>query len=297
MTRFQFTLNFTIVVLLVGLAAGLIAMPRYNYGHMMARVAKADAEIAGLQGTVEKLNILAGPTEEKRAAVLGNLDSISAKLGKLDLDFVGVLEHTSANSERIEGLARQVEAIERIMRGATSGETESTGSIARSPFREPDGRPAGHEAAIEERRRRDPRTLAQLDFDGFLRTASDEGLVPSIDVTRLSDALRARLMGLFKSFQTCVDSINASEQLFTQELVERATRTGSFTEEEHAGSRDRDVEALPGGGTVFVKFLDGGRRRVFRFPGESYPALRSFEELRERAQASLLASLKVLREE
>ncbi len=77
MSRAQTVLNFTSVVLLVVIAVGFILMPRYNYGVLTSRVGTLEGKANALEGGFEKLNFLAGPDEEKRAAVVANIDAIA----------------------------------------------------------------------------------------------------------------------------------------------------------------------------------------------------------------------------
>jgi len=106
------------------------------------------------------------------------------------------------------------------------------------------------------------------------------------------EALSA-LRGLFTAYGACIEVIDQGEQFFLGELAEAATKAGDFSEEEGTGrtKAPAPIEATPLPGTVYVKMLAGGRRRVFHFLEERHPELQRFRDLRERALDSLLLAV------
>jgi hypothetical protein len=284
------------VLLLLFFGSGILFMPRYNYAVISSQVAALGGRTAALETGFEKLNILAGPGEEKRAAVLVNLDLIALKMKKVDEDLVSYLENSAQESFRLDDALRRLGRIEDHLGSRYAPpEPSSSQEKASAGMSKADGSEVAKTLGLT------PRKFAEMGFEEFLALALERGLTTSgtaQDKERSSGGLPAEAKPLFESFRTSILSINQSENLFVHELVERATRTGDYVEEDKSepGKRTKPLQAPSEGGTVFVKNLEGGRRRVFHLSAEEHPEFALFEKLRDRALNGFLVLMSTLPE-
>ncbi len=289
--RIHSALNVATVGLLAVIAVAFIFMPRHNYAVLASGIAALEAKTAALENGFQKLNILAGPEEEKRAAVLANIDSITSGLRKLDTDLVSFLENLAGQSSTVEEVLRRLRALE----DGRQGTVTSTGANEEVELRS-SSLLEKLEKAVSKAAEFPSQAIAEMNFEEFLGFAHERGLI-SFSGNSLEDrslpqgGRREKVKPVFESYRACVETINRSEQLLIEELVERGTRMGQYVEEADSGERRNAVEAPPEAGTVFVKNLGGGRKRVFRLTAEEHPGFLQFEALREKALVSLILSL------
>ncbi len=296
MGRAHRVLNVMAILLLLFFGSGILFMPRYNYEVITSQVAALGGRTAALETGFEKLNILAGPGEEKRAAVLANLDLIAMKIKKVDEDLVSYLENSAQESFRLDDALRRLGRIEDHL-GSRDASPEPTSPQERASA----GMSLSDGSEVAKALDLTPRKLVEMEFEEFLTLAIERGLSASgaaPDEERSSEGLPAEAKPLFESFRTCILSINQSESLFVHGLVEKATRTGDYVEEGESepGKPKKALEAPSNAGTVFVKTLEGGKRRVFHLTAEEHPEFALFEKLRDRALHGFLVLMSTLPE-
>ncbi len=294
MSRSQAVLNAVTVLLLLFLGLGTVLMPRYNYALIGSRLGVLEKKSVALENGFEKLNILAGPGEEKRAAVLSNLDLLAVKTRNLDEDLVSFLANSAEESSRLEEAFHRIAKFESLLRSmhAPPGPAGGGDGVA-GPISKGEGSEIAKALAVS------PRGFAEMDFDKFLAFAAERGLMKSLapSVERAaSQGLPAEARPLFEGVRTCIIAINQSESLFIQELVEKATQAGDYEEEDEAepGDSKRPLQAPSQGGVVYAKSLGNGKNRVFRLSMEDHPEFPRFERLRDEALRSFFVSLESL---
>jgi len=282
MDRAHRFLNVTAVLLLVIIGVSILLMPHYNYAVITSLVASLGARTAALETGFEKLNILAGPGEEKRAAVLAKLDLIATKLKKADEDFVGYLANSAQETFRLDDALRRLVRIEDQL-GSQNASLVRTSfeEKANGPMSPPDGGELAKALELT------PRKLAEMVFEEFLTLAVERGLTKSgdgKDERPTSGGVPAEAKPIFEAFRTAILTINQSERIFVEGLVEKATRSGDYVEEDESepDKPKKALEAPPEAGTVFVKTLEGGKRRVFHLGANQHPEFAYFEQLRDR---------------
>jgi len=290
--RSQFIINILALALLSAIALGFAFMPRYNFRHVMARIATLEAKAAALESGFEKVNILAGPDEAKRAAVVGKIDFIAESTKKLEQDVLTFLEATFDLSAAVDGISRRQWS---DMKLRQNPEAKSAAKTGVEPARDPlVGTPKPPVPTVV--RRLSPRGVAQMTYEGFLEDLEEKGN-PLIGA-RLDEEARntahGRLRVLFSSYCAFIELINQNETLLLEELVEKATRTGDYIEERDAREGPKEISSPEDGVTIYVKFLPGERKREFWLPTEKNPQFRHLEELRVRALESFLALAEAL---
>src|SRR6266508_217734 len=239
MNRSLYALNFITVGLLILITLGLVLMPRHNYAIIQSSIAQLEKKVAALETGFEKLNILAGMGEDGRAAVLGNLDGIYSTIKGLQSDETSFLENLSTIGIKLEELSKRVSAIEPVI---------GNGHGTIDPLVMPQSKSQGEAKQFERNLGLPPRSLAELDFEKFLETLSDKGLPPFKDNkhSALNEQNLLSVKNLYESFCSCIRLINHCEQLFTMQLVERATRAGDYTDDYQVAGDPNQVQALPG---------------------------------------------------
>ncbi len=287
-TGLNTALNITAVAFLAAILAAFFGMPRYNYGHILSRIARLEAQAAALETGFTKINILAGPDENKRAAAIGQIDSIASGLKKLDQDLISFLEHLAANSAEIEAVSQRCITFHERTRGEPAVGPERSGFATASGS---NSSPAVVRAAQAETSSKLPaRKIAEMTFDGFWEYLRS-GEVPSIPRGAVSEKLDPENLSLlrlfFSSYCACIEAINRSEQLLIEELAEKATKAGDYVED-GKGESPPELRTLNEGGIVHVKNLPGERRREFRFATAENPDLRRLDALRDQALTNLL---------
>jgi len=303
MARPQLAFNIAALAMLSVICVAFIVMPRYNFEYLLAKVVRLEAQSARLEAGFEKLNILSGENEHRRAAVLGQIDQIATNLRKQDQDLVAFMEVLAQTIRRADDLAARLLTVEQgppgsANRGTVFGRTDVEEPISTSSSL------ARASATLEEHvdsdfkddmTRLTPRKIAEMTFEGFwdhLRrgevfAGAGVGLGEGIEAEGFT-----RLRQLFAAYQSCSGVIDLSEQLLTQELVEKATRSGDYFEEGKETEGSHTVRPPREGGTVYVKTLSDGRRRVFRFSSEDNPEYSGLDQLRNRALKALLISVR-----
>jgi len=284
--RFHLVLNVTTVVFLALVLVGFVAMPRYNYGHIVSRVARLEGTAAGLESGFEKVNILAGGDEFKRAAVVAKIDFIVEKMKGHEMNLTSFMEHLAAAEARLEDFARRLGAIE-----GPSDKAAAEVSRGERPWNP--GRP---QPPDPDRLAKDlggsARVIAQMGFEEFLGRVAERGLVKLDRQAPVQDQVPeekfSRLRSLFSSFKAAVEFINSNEYLSLESLVEEATRKGEYIED---GEGPGGPETVEKGRTVYWKFLGNGKKREFHFSEAENPAAVRFEELRAGALRSLLVAV------
>jgi hypothetical protein len=288
-SRLQAVLGIATVVLLVVIGVLIVFVPRFNYSVLSSRIAGLEASAAALESRVEKLNVIGGPGEERRAAVVGNIEFVASDLKRLDTDLVSFLDHLATTKEAVESVSRRLSVLEELWgRKPALIESESISELA-SPEN------ARFRADLESKASElSPGMLSQMGFDHFASFAVESGVIAASYASPENIDARAQLRSLFTLFQSCIETINRRETLYVRELVERATLDGNYVEEEVA---DAKVMPPPRPGTrLFVKNLGNGRRRLFQFSMTNDQEIAHFNALRDGALKSFLVLLAVLEE-
>ncbi len=284
-------LNLTAVALLVVIVVCFVFFPRYNYGHLLSRIERMDGQIARLESGFEKLNILAGDTESRRAAIVGQIDSIATKLNKLDLDLIAFLEHLAETSARVDSLSASFKSLEERQRPGEANAVAAglaPAAYAEPPLESPSDDLDKAAQVLSSRR------IVQMtfeDFLGYLHTIQLPSFPERMELDRLDEERLGRLKLTYSAFRSCLQVIDESEKLLIDELAEKAIKAGEYSEE----GREEGPIRLPAQKereTTHVRTLPDGRKRTFRFPIKDHPDLSRLEELRMRATKSLVISLR-----
>ncbi len=295
-TRAQAMLNLTAVALLVVIVVCFVFMPRYNYGHLLARIERMETQIARLESGLEKLNILAGDTESRRAAVIGQVNSIANKLNKLDPDLIAFLEHLTETSARVDGLAARFAILEgRFRPSEPSADERDNPRVAAGLAPTAYAGPAEEWLSADLDRAAEAlssRQLVEMTFEDFLQYLHRTNL-PSfperLEFDRVDAEKLGRLRLVFSSFRSCIQVLDQSERLLVDELVEKATKAGAYSEDDRDESPTR-LQAQGGRETIHVKTLPDGRKWTFHLPIKEHSDFTRLDALRTRAMKSLLLS-------
>src|ERR1041384_856263 len=119
MPRAQNIVNMVALLLLIIIASGFLIMPRYNYGVLTSRIGVLEGKANSLESGFEKLNILAGPGEEKRAAVVANINVIADNLKKLEAEMASYLEVFAQQGTQLEKHSLRIKKLEDLFQSMT----------------------------------------------------------------------------------------------------------------------------------------------------------------------------------
>ncbi len=288
----QVLLNILSLILLFGLCFAVVLMPKYNYAHYASRLAALEAKAYSLETGFSKINILAGESEHRRAAILGRVDFIYDHLHSLESEALSFLENLATLSTSDLGKPRSA-------RDSESGPIQ----VSSNGRRESDSK-ASPCWKVEDCISRyfsdstpDPRTMPQMRFEDLLTELSNSR-------KRLADpsatGLPLELLeALFKTYKACVETINRNETIYTEVLVGEAIRSGNYVditnpkvvtgEEEPKVVTPEDSRSL-----LHIAYLEDGRSVQFVFPYFDDPNYQKCEELRKRAFESFLTLLDVI---
>ncbi len=291
----QVALNIITLLLLFGLCFAVALMPKYNYAHYATRLSNLEAKAYTLENGFSKINLLAGGTENQRAAVLGRIDFIYEHLHSLENEALSFLENLATLSLTNLGTAREPQDIKSAVVVGTSKTNDRT--VATNGVEPPCSNLEDCLSKYFGNSRPTPRTMHQMTFEDLLAELSYAG---KRSAGQSAGGLPVELIEpLFKVYKSCVETINRNETLYTDVLVQEAIRSGSYVDisTSNVGDEEPGTKVLTPadkGSLTYVAFMEDGRRLQFAFPYFEDPNFQKYEDLRKRALESFLILLDVI---
>jgi hypothetical protein len=288
--------NLITILLLALIAAGLWAMPRFNYNVLLARQTALEEEHMKLLDKLERLTRLTGGEDPpRRAALLKSLDALPNLVTSLEADLHALFASSSDVLRELAALQGRVAALEaREEPGAPERDHGPGGSVLQSAAR----RTEPIELSPELRSTADvfsSRGIAQESFESFLASLGEAKLLPG---GGLAGEIHLSLLELYTLHRMALAVVAYAERLHITELAEQATDARDYSDVPlDADSEDlRRVSTVSKGAIHARRIEDLGVLRVFRFPFERFPELADFERQRDNARDHLVRDVVALLE-
>ena len=286
--------NTAAIGLLALIAALVYFMPRFNYDLLVRRQALVESGFNTTLERIAKVEDLLEISPEKRSAALKALDGLTDRLKALQPQLAEVSDQVSVSLGELTSIDGRVKALEENRIGMSRDEARHEPPASnqdltrwlRPDYTRAIDLPADLAAKA---RKLGPGAIADFETPDFIDKLIQEAIVEGAQPADLPPALIDRLHHLFQLYKTNISLLNASQDFYIHEEVERMTREGRFME---VPAQTGPVHATMGPDEVGIRhvkvFHETGLERIFDLPIGDHPQINAFNEMRANARDHLV---------